>query len=95
MRVRQWTSRRRAPLSPSTLRNLARGGWSSSRRASVSAPYVRRFNVYAERDTGFARRRELPSPLATLVFNLGCDLRVEHPLGTSTTYRAGAAFYLA
>jgi AraC-like DNA-binding protein len=57
------------------------------------APFVRRFSVYAERDTGFARRRELPSPLATLVFNLGCDLRVEHPLKTSTTYRAGAAFY--
>jgi len=57
------------------------------------APFVRRFNAYAERDTGFARRRELPSCLATLVFNLGCDLRVEHPLGTRTTYRAGAAFY--
>lgn len=57
------------------------------------AAYVRRFNVYAERDTRFARRRELPSCLATLVFNLGCDLRVEHPLGTRTTYRAGAAFY--
>ena len=27
------------------------------------------------------------------MFNLGCDLRVEHPLGTPTTYRAGAAFY--
>ena len=26
------------------------------------APFVRRFNAYAERDTGFARRRELPSP---------------------------------
>jgi AraC-like DNA-binding protein len=57
------------------------------------APYVRRFNAYAERDTGFARRRELPSCLATLAFNLGHDLRVEHPLGTRTTYRAGAAFY--
>jgi AraC-like DNA-binding protein len=57
------------------------------------APFVRRFNAYAERDTGFARRRELPSCLATLVFNLGQDLRVEHPPGTATTYRAGAAFY--
>ena len=57
------------------------------------APFVRRFNAYAERDTGFVRRRELPSCLATLVFNLGHDLRVEHPLGTRTTYRAGAAFY--
>jgi AraC-like DNA-binding protein len=57
------------------------------------APFVRRFNAYFERDTGFARRRELPSRLATLVFNLGHDLRVEHPLGTRTTFRAGAAFY--
>jgi AraC-like DNA-binding protein len=57
------------------------------------APFVRRFNAYAEFETRFARRRELPSPLATLVFNLGCDLRVEHPLGIRTTYRAGAAFY--
>jgi AraC-like DNA-binding protein len=57
------------------------------------APFVGRFNAYAERDTGFVRRRELPSRLATLVFNLGSDLRVEHPLGTHTTFRAGAAFY--
>jgi AraC-like DNA-binding protein len=57
------------------------------------APFVRRFNAYRERDTGFARRRELPSPLATMVFNLGSELRVEHPLGTRTTYQAGAAFY--
>jgi AraC-like DNA-binding protein len=57
------------------------------------APFIRRFNAYVERDTGFARRRELPSPLATMVFNLGRDLCVEHPSGTRTTYRAGAAFY--
>lgn len=57
------------------------------------APFVRRFNAYAEHDTGFARRRELPSGLATLVFNLGDDLRVEHPLGNRTIYRAGGAFY--
>jgi putative ABC transport system ATP-binding protein len=29
------------------------------------APFVRRFNAYAERDTAFVRRRELPSGLAT------------------------------
>ncbi len=57
------------------------------------APFVRRFNAYAERDTGFVRRRELPSCLATLVFNLGYDLSVEHPLKTRMTYRAGTAFY--
>lgn len=46
------------------------------------APFVRRFNAYAENETGFVRRRELPSGLATLVFNLGQELRVEHPAGT-------------
>ena len=57
------------------------------------APFVDRFNAYSERDTGFARRREPPSGLATLVFNLGQELRVEHPVRTLTAYRAGAAFY--
>jgi AraC-like DNA-binding protein len=57
------------------------------------APYVARFNAYRERDTGFVRRRETPSGLATLVFNLGDELRIEHPARTLTAYRAGAAFY--
>jgi AraC-like DNA-binding protein len=57
------------------------------------APFVRRFNAYSERDTGFTRRRELPAPLATLVFNLGRELRVEHPLNTRAIYPAGGAFY--
>ena len=57
------------------------------------APFVQRFNAYAERDTGFARRREPPSGLATLVINLGEALRVEHPTGTHTAYRAGHGFY--
>jgi AraC-like DNA-binding protein len=57
------------------------------------APFVRRINAYAERDTAFVRRRELPSCLATLVFNLGADLRVEHPFGIRATFRAGGAFY--
>src|SRR5882757_1795199 len=56
-------------------------------------PFVRRFNAYAENETGFARRRELPSGLATLVFNLGQELRVEHPVGTRTAYPAGTAFF--
>jgi AraC-like DNA-binding protein len=56
-------------------------------------PFVRRFNAYAEHDTGFVRRPELPSGLATMVFNLGQELRVEHPLGTRTVYPAGAAFF--
>jgi AraC-like DNA-binding protein len=57
------------------------------------APLVRRFNAYAERDTAFVRRREPPSGLATLVFNLGRELRVEHPARTLTAYPAGTAFY--
>lgn len=56
-------------------------------------PFVRRFNAYAEHETGFVRRRELPSGLATLVFNLGQELRVEHPAGTRTAYPAGTAFF--
>jgi AraC-like DNA-binding protein len=54
---------------------------------------VRRFNAYAEHETGFVRRRELPSGLATLVFNLGQELRVEHPPGIRTAYPAGTAFF--
>jgi AraC-like DNA-binding protein len=57
------------------------------------APYVRQFNAYAERDTGFARRRETPSGLATIVFNLGEELRVEHPVDEIAAFRAGKGFY--
>jgi hypothetical protein len=35
------------------------------------APLVRQFNAYAERDTQFVRRRELPTGAAVLGFNLG------------------------
>jgi AraC-like DNA-binding protein len=44
-------------------------------------------------ETGFARRRELPSGLATMLFNLGQELRVEHPPGIRTAYAAGTAFF--
>jgi AraC-like DNA-binding protein len=57
------------------------------------APYVTRFNAYRERDTAFTRRSEPPSGLATLVFNLGEELRVEHPIQTHHAYGAGGAFY--
>ena len=57
------------------------------------APFVRRFNADAEHDTGFVRRPEPPSGLATLVFNLGQHLRVEHPVAIPTTYPPGTAFY--
>ena len=71
------------------------GSWRMDFLAPVDpiVPFVRRFNAYAEHETGFARRRELPSGLATLVFNLGQELRVEHPPGTRTAYPAGTAFF--
>lgn len=56
-------------------------------------PYVHCFTVYAEHGTGFARRREVPSGLATLVLNLGPELRVEHPVETRTAFAAGKGFY--
>jgi AraC-like DNA-binding protein len=73
----------------------AQGSWRMAFLAPAEnlTPFVQRFNAYAERDTGFVRRREPPSGLATLVFNLGEELRVEHPADTRTAYRAGGAFY--
>jgi AraC-like DNA-binding protein len=56
-------------------------------------PYVQRLNVYRERDTSFTRRTEPPSGLATIVFNLGEELRVEHPVKTFNAYCAGRGFY--
>jgi AraC-like DNA-binding protein len=58
-----------------------------------AAPFVTRFNAYHERGTAFTRRCEPPSGLATLVFNLGEELRVEHPAETHNAYGAGEAFY--
>jgi hypothetical protein len=54
---------------------------------------VRQFNAYAERDTQFVRRRELPTGAAVLWFNLGPELRVEHPLNTQTAFAEGTGFY--
>src|SRR5579872_6061456 len=56
-------------------------------------PFVTRLNVYRESGVAFTRRTEPPSGLATLVFNLGEELRVEHPARTLHAYRAGGAFY--
>ena len=56
-------------------------------------PCVTRFNAYRESGTAFTRRAEPPSGLATLVFNLGEELRVEHPVKTLHAYGAGGAFY--
>lgn len=57
------------------------------------APFVRRFNAYSEQGTGFARRREAPSGLATLVFNLGAELRVEYPADTCRAFSGGTGFF--
>ncbi len=61
--------------------------------SAALAPYIARFTAYRERDTAFTRRAEPPSGLATLVFNLGEELRVEHPVATFNAYGAGGAFY--
>jgi AraC-like DNA-binding protein len=73
----------------------AQGAWRMAFRSPSErlSPFVQRFNAYEERETGFIRRREPPSGLATLVFNLGAELRVEHPAATVASYRAGGAFY--
>jgi hypothetical protein len=60
---------------------------------NAMAPFVQQFNAYAEHDTQFARRRELPMGTAVLVFNLGPELRVEHPLDTRTAFAEGTGFY--
>ncbi|HYZ61357.1 MAG TPA: helix-turn-helix domain-containing protein [Acetobacteraceae bacterium] len=72
-----------------------RGTWHMSLLAPSArmAPFVRQLNAYSERDTLFARRRELPTGAAVLVFNLGAELRVEHPLDTQTRFVGGTAFY--
>lgn len=55
--------------------------------------HVASFNAYHERGTGHLVRRELPSGLATMVFNLGADLGVAFPGEASETFGAGGAFF--
>ena len=57
------------------------------------AAQVQQFNAYTEHDTEFTRRREMPNGLATILFNLGHDLRIEHPAATHTTFTSGSAFF--
>jgi AraC-like DNA-binding protein len=57
------------------------------------AEFVRRFNAYAERDTSFARRRELPAGHAVLLFNLGAELRVEDTSGIRHRFTGGSGLY--
>jgi AraC-like DNA-binding protein len=72
-----------------------RGAWRMAflKPTERLAPFVTRFNAYRERDTAFTRRCEPPSGLATLLFNLGEELRVEHPVEVHSAYGAGGAFY--
>src|SRR5579862_8474943 len=71
------------------------GAWGMAflRPENSLRPFVTRFNAYRERDTAFARRSEPPNGLATIVFNLGEELRVEHPAKVLHAYGAGGAFY--
>jgi len=57
------------------------------------APFVRRINAYAERDTGFARRRELPTGRAVLLFNLVGELQIEDAAGNRTRFSGGSGLY--
>jgi len=61
----------------------ARGTWQMEFLAPppTLAPFARRIDAYAERDTDFARRRELPTGRAVLLFNLGGELRIEDAAG--------------
>ena len=73
----------------------ANGSWRLDRLrpAASLAGLVTVTNAYMEQDTGFTRRRELPDGNATILFNLGDTLRVEHPAGTQTVFAPGTAFY--
>jgi AraC-like DNA-binding protein len=57
------------------------------------ALYASAFNAYEERDTAFRRRRELPDGSAVLIFNLGKELRVEHPVGAVRAFGEGEGLY--
>jgi AraC-like DNA-binding protein len=57
------------------------------------ARYVGSFYAYDERGTSFRRRRELPDGSAVLIFNLGAELRVEHPRDTRRAFGAGQGFF--
>lgn len=57
------------------------------------APYVDAFHAYDERGAIFKRRRELPDGSAVMVFNLGQELRVEHPAGAMSAFGEGRGFF--
>ena len=51
------------------------------------------FTPTTSRTLSFRRRRELPDGSAVLIFNLGKDLRVEHPAGTVRAFGEGRGFF--
>jgi len=61
--------------------------------AGLLASYVAAFYAYDEHGTSFRRRRELPDGSAVLIFNLGGELRVEHPRDTRRAFGEGQGFY--
>lgn len=75
--------------------DLDAGSWriASLEPEGPLAPYVGAFYAYDERGAPFHRRRELPDGFAVLVFNLGSELRVEHPRETQRAFGAGQGFY--
>jgi AraC-like DNA-binding protein len=71
------------------------GSWriSSLAPSGLAALHVSAFHAYEERGTAFRRRRELPDGSAVMIFNLGTELRVEHPLGALRAFGEGQGFF--
>jgi AraC-like DNA-binding protein len=71
------------------------GSWriSSLAPGGLAALHANAFRAYEERGTTFRRRRELPDGRAVMIFNLGRELRVEHPLGSLRAFGEGQGFF--
>jgi AraC-like DNA-binding protein len=71
------------------------GSWhvASLEPEGTLSSYVNGLYAYDERGTSFRRRRELPDGSAVLIFNLGTELRVEHPRDTRRAFGEGHGFY--
>lgn len=71
------------------------GSWriSSLAPSGLAALHVSAFHAYEERGTAFRRRRELPDGSAVMIFNLGRELRVEHPHGALRAFGEGQGFF--
>jgi hypothetical protein len=71
------------------------GSWrvASLEPEGALSSYVSGLYAYDKRGTSFHRRRELPDGSAVLIFNLGAELRVEHPRDTRRAFGEGHGFY--